>query len=79
MKVIQKLDPNMVHGQDSISIRMIKICGKSICKPLRKIFEECFRTGTFPLEGKNYNVVPIFKIGDKQIYKNHWPVSLLSI
>ena len=61
MKVIQKLDPNKAHGQDNISIRMIKICGKSICIPLRKIFEECLRTDIFPLEWKKGNVVPIFK------------------
>ena len=79
MKVIQKLDPNKAHGQNNISIRMIKICGKSICIPLRKIFEECLRTGTFPLEWKKGNVVPIFKKGDKQIYKNYWPVLLLPI
>ena len=35
MKIIQKLDPNKVHGQDNISIHMIKICGKSIWQPLR--------------------------------------------
>ena len=79
MKVIQKLDPNKVHGQDNISIRMIKICAKSIYIPLRKIFEECLRTGTFPLEWKKGTVVPIFKKGDKQIYKNYRPVSLLPI
>ena len=50
MKVIRKLDPNKAHGQDNISIRMIKIHGKSICKPLRKTFKECLRTNTFPLE-----------------------------
>ena len=79
MKVIQKLDPNKAHGQDNIGIRMIKICGKSICIPLCKIFEECLRTGTFPLEWKRSNVVPIFKKGDKQIYKNYGPTSLLPI
>ena len=79
MKVIQKLDPNKVHGQDNISIRMIKICAKSIYIPLRKIFEECLRTSTFPLEWKKGTVVPIFKKGDKQIYKNYRPVSLLPI
>ena len=79
MKVIQKLDPNKAHGQDNISIRMIKICGKSICIPLRKIFEECLRTGTFPLEWKKGNVVPIFKKVDKEIYKNYRPVSLQPI
>ena len=33
-KIIQNLDPNKAHGHDKISIRMIKICGKSIFKPL---------------------------------------------
>ena len=36
MKVIQRLDPNKAHGQDNISIRMIKICGKSIVNHYRK-------------------------------------------
>ena len=71
MKVTQKLDPNKAHGQDNVSIRIIKICGRSICKPLRNIFEECLRTGTFSLEWKRCNVVPISKKGDKEIYKNY--------
>ena len=79
MKVIQKLDPNKGHGQDNINIRMIKICGKSICIPLRKTLDECLSTGTFPLEWKKDNVVPIFKKGDKKIYKNYRPISLLPI
>ena len=79
MKVVQKLDSNKAHGQDNISIPMIKICGKSICKPLRRIFEESLKTGTFPLEWKRGNVVWIFKKGDKQIYKNYRSVSLLPI
>ena len=79
MKLIPKLDPNNTHGQDNISIRMIKICGKSTCKPLPKIFEKCLRTGTFPLEWKRGNVVPTFKKGDKQIYKNYQTVLLLAI
>ena len=69
MKIVQKLDPNKAHGQHNISICMIKICGKSFCKLLRKIFEECLKTGTFPLEWKRGHVVPMFKKGDKQIYK----------
>ena len=79
MKVIQKLDSNKAHGQDNISIRMVKICSKSICTSLCKIFEKCLRSGTFPLEWKRGNVVPVFKKGDKQIYKNHRPVLLLAI
>ena len=44
---------------------MMKFCGKLICKPLRKIFEGCLRTGTFPLAWKRGNIVPIIKKGDK--------------
>ena len=36
-KLIQNLDPNKAHGHDQISIRMLKICGKTICKPLECI------------------------------------------
>ena len=61
MKIVQKLDPNKAHGQHNISICMIKICGKSICKLLRKIFEEFLKTGTFPLEWKRGNVVQMLK------------------
>ena len=34
-KIIKNLDLNKAHGQDMISIRMLKICGESILKPLR--------------------------------------------
>ena len=79
MKVIQNLDPKKARGRDNISIRMIKIYGQSIYKPLRKIFEECLRTGTFPLEQKSGNIVTIHKKDDKEIYKNYRPVSILPI
>ena len=40
-KFIESLDPNKVHGQDIISIRMLKICGKSTIKPLLIIYKKC--------------------------------------
>ena len=76
-KIIQKVDLNKTHGQDNISIRIIKICGKSIYKPLRKILEEYLRTDTFPLEWKRGKIVPVFKKEDKQIHNNYRSVSLL--
>ena len=33
-KIIRVLNPHKVHGYDDISIRMIKICDKSLLKPL---------------------------------------------
>ena len=78
-EIIQDLDPNKAHGHDEISIRMIKICGKSICKPLNLIFNQCIDTGSFPLEWRKVNIVLIHKKDDKQCLKNYRPVSLLPI
>ena len=79
LRIINNLDPNKAHGHDEISIRMLKICGDSICRPLNIIFKTCLRTGKFPLEWKKANIVPIHKKGDKQAVKNYRPVSLLPI
>ena len=35
---IKKLDPNKARGHDKISIRMLKLCGNSINRPLKTIF-----------------------------------------
>ena len=68
-KVIQNLDSYKLHGNDMISIRMIKICGKSSTNHLQKMLER----GCFPNEWKKANVP------DKQLLKNYRPISLLPI
>ena len=79
LNVIRKLDPSKAHGHDQISIRMVQICDKAICKPLHLIFSSCIESGIFPTEWKKANVVPIHKRDDKQNVKNYRPVSLLPI
>ena len=78
-KIIVSLNSNKAHGHDNISIRMLKICGDTICKPLELIFKQALTTGVFPSEWKKGNIVPCYKKGDKQNLKNYRPVSLLPI
>ena len=77
MKNISKLDSNNTHVDDMISIRMLKLCDKSICKPLNIIFKSCLTQGIFLSERKKANV-PIHKKTTSSV-KNYRPVSLLSI
>ena len=81
LHIINNQDSNKAHGHDMISIRMLKLCGEAICRPLNIIFKTYLNTGKFkfPSEWKKGNVVPIHKKDDKQNVKNYRPVSLLPI
>ena len=52
--IINKLDPNKAHGHDMISIRVIKLFGDSIYKPLEMNFKSSLNQGIFPVEWKMY-------------------------
>ena len=57
------------HGHDNISIRMLKICGLSICKPLEIIFRTCLNHGKFPEEWKKANVIPVLNKATNSVLK----------
>ena len=68
--ILRKLNPNKAHGHYQISIRMLQICDKAICKPLYLIFFFLYRARVFPTKWKMANVVPIYKQGGKHV-NNH--------
>ena len=68
-KIINNLDPNKAHGHDMLSIRMIKLCENSICKPVSIIFNDCLKEGKFPFDLEKAHVVTVHKKGDKQCLK----------
>ena len=72
LQIINNLDSNKAHGHDEISMRMLKICGSSVCKPLQIIYKSCLNKG-------KAKVVPVHKKNDKQLVKNYPPNSLLPI
>ena len=78
-QLIKNLDQNKAHGNDEISVKMLKLCVLSICKPYTLRFENCLASGRFPNVWKKSNIVPVHKKGDKQLIKNYRPVSLLPI
>ena len=73
-KLIGKLDSNKAHSYDGVSVKMLKICNKSISKPLSLLFNNCLNQGTFPSLWKKVNIIPVFKKNDKTIISNYRPL-----
>ena len=76
--IIKKLDPNKAHGHDMVSIRMLKLCGDSIWKPLEIIFKNCLKRVYFLMNGKRPMLYRSTK-NDKQILSNYRPAFLLPV
>ena len=74
--MLQNLDSNKAHSHDNVGIRMLQLCGNSICKPLELIFKQAMESGFFPSEWKKRNVVPFHKKDDKQCFKKLSPCKI---
>ena len=72
LKIIRYLNPNKAHGHNIISIRMLKICDNSICKPLGIISWSCLQNGKFLSEWKKANVASVFKKKKKKKTRNKY-------
>ena len=53
------LNQNKAHGHDMGTIRMIKLCGHLICKPLSITFNGCLNEDKSRDECKKANAVPV--------------------
>ena len=58
---------------------MIKICDKSLLKPLIILFENSIKSSCYPDIWKKSNVIPAHKKNDKRLVNNYRPISLLPI
>ena len=79
LKIIRALNIHKAHGHDDISIRMIKICDKSLLKSLTTLFQNSMKSSCYPFIWKRSNIIPVHKKNDKQLVKNYRRISLLPI
>ena len=79
LKIIRALNIHKAHGHDDISIRMIKICDKSLLKTLTILFQNSTKSSCYPVIWKRSNIIPVHKKNDKQLVENYRPISLLPI
>ena len=72
LKIIKALNIHKAHGHDDISIRMIKICDKSLLKPLILLFENSIKSSCYPDIWKRSNIIPVHKRkNDKEPVNNY--------
>lgn len=76
--IIKKIKPKHSGGPDNISSKVIKDIFPAISVPLRYLINLSLQTGYIPERFKVAKVVPIYKSGNKHLYTNYRPISLLS-
>ena len=76
-KLIDDLDSKNSTGCDGLSNTLLKSIKLNLVKPITLIVNQMLTTGIFPDKLKRAKVIPLFKKGDKSIFSNYRPTSLL--
>ena len=79
LKITRAQNIHKAHSHDDISIRMIKICDKSLLKPLTILFQNSTKSSCYPVIWKRSNIIPVHKKNEKRLVENYRPISLLPI
>ena len=77
VKVVKELPTNKAAGPDKLPIRVIKDSLPVISSTITSLINCSFTNNTFPDDWKIAEVIPIPKLGDKEIACNNRPISLL--
>ena len=75
--VVTNLKTKCTVGFDSSSTKLIQQTIREITIPLRHIINQSFVTGVVPENLKVAKVIPIYKSGNKNVFNNYRPISIL--
>ena len=65
------------QGFDNISTKLLKSTIDEILIPLTHIINLSMESGTVPEKMKIAKIIPIYKSGEKDLFNNYRPISLL--
>ena len=77
IKVVNSFKGKTSTGYDNIAMSILKKVINYIVQLLTKIFNHSFNHGVLPDKIKINRVIPNFKLGEKGVFTNYQPVSLL--
>ena len=66
LKIVRAVNTYKVYGYDDTSIRMIKICYKSLTKSLIILLKNSTKSSYYPDIWKRSNMIPVHKKNNKQ-------------
>ena len=77
LNVCKKIKPKLSRGHDEISSKLMKQSIHNILIPITHIFNLSLSTGIVPKDMKIAKVIPLHKQGNKNIFNNYRPISIL--
>jgi len=75
-KLLHHLDTHKSIGLDRIHSRVLRELSEMLTKPLSIIYHQSWLIGLFLVDWRLANVIPIYKMGQKEDLRNDRPVSL---
>ena len=78
LKIIKSLKDTSSVGVDGIPTSVIKLSSEVICSPIASLFNNFLANGCFPNLLKVGKVIPVYKGGERNIFSNYRPISLLT-
>lgn len=77
INIVKKCKTKVSTDCNEIDMKIVKNVIEEISKPLTYIFNLSFQTDQFPTKMKTAKVIPLYKSGDKDLFTNYRPVSIL--
>lgn len=77
MNIVNGCKNKKSTGYDNVDMIIVKKVISNVVIPFTHICNKSFSSGVFPSKMKIAKVIPIFKAGEKNVFTNYRPVSLL--
>ena len=77
IRTVKNVKSKMSTDCNDLNMSMVKNITAHIVKHLKNICNVSFNTGIFPNQMKTAKVIPIFMSGEKGVFTNYRPISLL--
>ena len=78
-RLITELNISKATGIDEISAKVLKAAAPAIAEPLTRIFNMSIVSDKFPAEWKVARLTLIFKKGQRSMFDNYRPISILPV